>query len=54
MNALILGGNEKFSDFMSEYDLFTEIKDKYNSIPAEHYRKHIINKDGVPALRIKL
>ena len=39
---------------MSGYDLFPEIRDKYNSIPAEHYRKFVCDPQGVPLLKLKL
>lgn len=34
LRQLVLGGNDKFNDFMSGYDLYTEVADKYNSAPA--------------------
>ena len=37
---------------MSNYDHFITLIDKHSSIPAQHYRKHITQKE-IPILRLK-
>lgn len=38
------GGNDRFCDFMSNYDLYTDAAAKYSSVPAQHYRRYFCEK----------
>lgn len=39
--AIRNGGNDRFTEFMSSFDLYTEARYKYTSEPAQHYRQYI-------------
>ena len=44
IGVILCGGNDRFCDFMSNYDLYTNTIAKYTSVPAQHYRRYFCEK----------
>jgi len=47
-----MGGNNKLNDFLSNYDLYSDVQQKYNSTVAQHYRDSVTKNKLIPGLRL--